>query len=74
MGGSESKAIATVRRGALEDLELLGEDAAAGVDGNGCTPLILACKNHEKACAFFLAQHRLSLRRQATSRIRLSSR
>ena len=60
MGGSESKAIAAVRRGALEDLELLGEDAAAGVDGNGCTPLILACKSHEKACAFFLAQHRLS--------------
>ena len=43
MGGSESKAIAAVKRGALEDLELLGEDAAAGVDGNGCTPLILAC-------------------------------
>ena len=60
MGGSESKAIAAVRRGALEDLELLGEDAASGVDGNGCTPLILACKTKEKACAFFLAQHRLS--------------
>ena len=38
MGGSESKAIAAVRRGALEDLELLGEDAAAGVDGDSCTP------------------------------------